>query len=403
MSKIYEYMKFISIFVLVIQHVSLVLVMHYSGIAGTYLTTTVVVCVESVKLITSLIMVRRDSHGSDWMTVLRKKVFHKPIDFLKTGVPGILYVVQNNLQFVAVKNLSAAEYIVMFQLKIPSTAILSWLILRKTLSSKQWAALILLFFGAALVETPSAKKNDVTVTQPDGTNHLLGIVCVLLAVTSSGLAGVLTEKLLKDTQDSIWVRNIQLSIFGLVFGLIGALIRDGAAIMEGGFFQGYDLTVVIIIALHALGGLTVAMLLKYGDNILKCFAGAFGLVLTYICQRIIEPEAKSLPFFMPGACIIVGAVPIYMLNPVETSALGLEYKMKTRYKHASRGYSTIQQKERNNSLQAEEKNADDGTGAQARDEWESGDEATGEDFGESVFGNRRLSWFNDEENFKEAI
>jgi len=414
---VYQYVKYISIGVLVLQHVSLVLVMHYSGISGTYLTTTVVVCVEFVKLVTSMVMVKKESGDSDWMTIMRKKVFHKPREFLKTGVPGTLYVVQNNLQFIAVKHLAAAEYVVMFQLKILATALLSVIVLEKTLSRKQWVALILLFFGAALVETPSPVKNNVEFIRPDGTNHLLGIISVLIAVSSSGFAGVFTEKILKDTLDSIWVRNIQLSLFGLFFGSICAGVEHGAAIMQGGFFQGYDLTVAVIIVLHALGGLTVAVLLKYGDNILKCFAGAFGLVLTYVCQRVIEPGAKSFPFFLPGACIIIGAVPMYLLNPVETSTMGLDYKTKTRYtQDKARGMGPIGSKSSYVVISATcgedgtvtdlSKKAEIIAGLDERegDDWETDEEpSNGEDIIVSAFGNRKVSWFCDDDGFKEAV
>ena len=38
---------------------------------------------------------------------------------------------------------------------------------------------------------------------------------------------------------------------------------------EKGFFYGYDLFVVYLVALNATGGLLVAVVVKYADNILK--------------------------------------------------------------------------------------------------------------------------------------
>lgn len=45
--------------------------------------------------------------------------------------------------------------------------------------------------------------------------------------------------------------------------------KDGAIIQEYGILYGYDEVVWAIIGLYALGGLTVAVVVKYADNILK--------------------------------------------------------------------------------------------------------------------------------------
>lgn len=69
---------------------------------------------------------------------------------------------------------------------------------------------------------------------------LLGFICVLLACLSSGYSGVFIERALKQSGTTIWVRNIQLGIFGMISAGIMALATDGATIMNKGFFVGYD-------------------------------------------------------------------------------------------------------------------------------------------------------------------
>lgn len=41
-------------------------------------------------------------------------------------------------------------------------------------------------------------------------SRFVGVMAVLMACISSGFAGVYFEKILKETKQSVWVRNIQL-------------------------------------------------------------------------------------------------------------------------------------------------------------------------------------------------
>lgn len=65
------------------------------------------------------------------------------------------------------------------------------------------------------------------------------------------------------------MRNIQLGSFGVFFALLGAAGKDGAEIASRGFFSGYGPMVWLCISLHSLGGLAVAMVIKYADNVVR--------------------------------------------------------------------------------------------------------------------------------------
>ncbi|CAN0154192.1 unnamed protein product, partial [Hapterophycus canaliculatus] len=72
----------------------------------------------------------------------------------------------------------------------------------------------------------------------DRQNPLLGLVMVLMACCTSGFAGVYFEKVLKGTSVSLWVRNMQLSGFGVLLGAGCVCVKDGNAVWENGFFYG---------------------------------------------------------------------------------------------------------------------------------------------------------------------
>lgn len=63
-------------------------------------------------------------------------------------------------------------------------------------------------------------------------SQFVGVMAVLMACISSGFAGVYFEKILKETKQSIWVRNIQLGKQGFgVFGEVGVVCNTGTSVL----------------------------------------------------------------------------------------------------------------------------------------------------------------------------
>lgn len=63
----------------------------------------------------------------------------------------------------------------------------------------------------------------------------------------SFLLGVYFEKVLKSSDTSLWVRNIQMYLSGIAVTLAGTYLSDGAEIKEKGFFYGYTYYVWFVI------------------------------------------------------------------------------------------------------------------------------------------------------------
>ena len=63
-------------------------------------------------------------------------------------VPSIIYWVHNNVQFLTLQQLDPAAYQILGNLKIVTTGVLFWLILKRHLTLLQWHALVLLTIGA---------------------------------------------------------------------------------------------------------------------------------------------------------------------------------------------------------------------------------------------------------------
>ncbi|CEL99631.1 unnamed protein product [Vitrella brassicaformis CCMP3155] len=309
-------MKVVSLAALVFQTTAVVITMRYSRMVKTdgprYLNTSAVVSSEILKLVASVVLVwQENSFQVDRLVRLfRTEVFAKPMTTLKVGIPALLYTIQNNLLFVALSHLSGAMYQVTYQLKILTTALLSVMILHKQLSLLKWLSLIVLTAGVALIQIPPSSNNAV---KPDtfGGSTAIGLAAVLAACFTSGLAGVLLERILKGAKVSIWVRNIQLALFGAMMGLAGCLVYDGAAVARDGFFQGYNGLVWTVILLQALGGMVVAAVLKYADNILKCFGNATSIALSCLLSYHLIGDFTPSLFYVVGTSLVIVAMYLY--------------------------------------------------------------------------------------------
>lgn len=316
-------LKLLSLVTLTVQNSSLILVMHYSRtMAGydqgdRYYSSTAVLLNEIIKLlICSTVCVRQRGLQGTW-----KDVFSH--DCYKLAIPAALYTFQNTLQYVAVSNLDAATFQVTYQLKILTTAFFAVTMLKRVLSTKQWVALLLLTSGIALVQIPADvvskyfTKPDPTEAISDagldnGMNQTLGILAVSTACVLSGLAGIYFEKVLKGSKATLWTRNVQLSFFSLFPAFfIGVLFNDGAKIAENGFFHGYNGVVWTTILLQAVGGIIVALCVKYADNIAKNFATSISILISCLASLAFFDDFVLSINFVIGAAVVVYATYLY--------------------------------------------------------------------------------------------
>ncbi|KAF2754879.1 hypothetical protein EJ05DRAFT_533103 [Pseudovirgaria hyperparasitica] len=289
-------------------------------------------------------------------------------DSWKLGIPAVLYTFQNTLQYVAVSNLDAATFQVTYQLKILTTALFSVVLLGRTLSGRKWGSLVLLMIGVGVVQLPT--KAEVTtfttfkesqakfhiprtvgdlrdvgraiavevaeratllgagILQRSATyegieedrrlqnptlNAQLGLFAVVIACMLSGLAGVYFEKVLKDGQKTttMWTRNVQLSFYSLFPSFfIGVLFKDGEEISKLGFFAGYNWVVWTAITFQAAGGVIVALVVNYADNIAKNFATSISILLSFIASVWFFDLTITLNFVL-GTAIVLFATYMY--------------------------------------------------------------------------------------------
>ena len=190
--------------------------------------------------------------------------------------------------------------------------------LNKKLSSVQWGSLVLLFAGVALVQVQSI---SATSKSAQDQNQLVGLIAVIVSCLSSGFAGVYVEKMLKQTTATLWLRNVQLGMFGALTGLAGMFLKDWGEVSERGLLAGYTPLVWVVISQQALGGLIVAIVVKYADNILKGFSTSLSIIISCVASVFLFDYVISLGFIF-GSMFVMAAIYLYgRFQPPKTPTL----------------------------------------------------------------------------------
>mmetsp|Transcript_16815 Transcript_16815/g.35382 ORF Transcript_16815/g.35382 Transcript_16815/m.35382 type:complete len:390 (+) Transcript_16815:124-1293(+) len=347
----------------IFQQTALVLIIRYSktkthtGSDGdddntpSYLNSVAVASAEVFKLCLAFVLefiTTRKSHQSENGASTRKGdgggiVAHvqktiKPMlicndrESIKLIVPALLYLIQNNLLFVALANLSVGMYQVTNQGKLLTTALLSRIMLKKQLSGGQYVSIALLGFGVAFIHL-SEHWSKAESTRPDveeGQNQILGLIAVLICCVTSSFSGVYFEFVLKKspTQLSVHCRNFHLASWSLILAIIHILSHDLEQVKQYGVFHGFDILVVLVVIMQGVTGFVVSMMIKYADNVLKGFAIAIAAVLATLVSVPLFGASISGSFVV-GASIVACAVKMYSYYDGKKSNKSVEVVAKT--------------------------------------------------------------------------
>jgi len=281
------------------------------------------ICCAAI-LLSSHIQARKKSVQHGFSEVILECTGEVRNGMMKMLIPAAIYALQNNLLFVALSNLDSTTFQVTYQLKILTTALFMVTMMGRRLSRRKWVALALLMIGVAVVQIETLQKPIQAVKPLDQMiadapldheetdmlsrirpsvntsqtiqNPIMGVLAVLAACVSSGFAGTYFEKIVKRSNTSLWARNVQLGLFGTLFSVIACFQNDGTRIGKEGFFTGYTFGTVLIVMNQALGGIVVALVVKYADNLLKGFSTC--KVIIYLVLSFILTALQQCPLYL---------------------------------------------------------------------------------------------------------
>lgn len=298
------------LFMMTAQNSTVVLVSRYTRAGVTpedsYVINDLIMIQEFGKLVLASALEYNATNGQ-LMKSIKENIFDRPKDFFRILIPSLLYLVQNSLLYVAISNLTAPMFQVTYQCKLLTTAVVSVIMLQRKYSLKQWICLTALGIGVAIVvlgAQSDSKKDESSAAGGEGgeedanvQNLFVGLMAVTVACLCSAFAGVYFEFVLKrPTNDggearapvSMWMRNIQMAFFSICIAYIN-MVRDGDRGVTGmtdennepitkPFMHGFTGWVYVVVMLQAGGGLLVAAVIKYADNVLKGMATGVSVV-----------------------------------------------------------------------------------------------------------------------------
>lgn len=247
------------------------------------------------------------------MNEINTHLINAPLEVIKLSLPCTLYAVQNNLLYEALTRLDAVTYQVTYQLKILTTALFSVLMLKKEITMKKWGALAMLALGVVLAQSSTVHDaHSATLSEErSGRDKFVGLICVCCAACTSGFSGVYFERILKGSPKvSLWVRNLQMGAPSVLVAFFSVFAKDHNAISERGFFHGYNKLVWAVICVQAVGGLLVAIVVKYADSVLKVFATSFSIIVSSFVTWLAFGFAPTMTFML-GAALVLSSTIIY--------------------------------------------------------------------------------------------
>jgi len=244
--------------------------------------------------------------------------------------------------------------------------------LGRRLTAVQWATLVSLGLGVATMQLGAihakAKEHGAhPASSNESMNYFAGISAVLVSCFSSAVAATYFELVIKRQPvipqveevmlvapptikpASLWVRNIQLSLFSSVIGLVVVLLQASHVHLDAmgglsldykglfdplehwydpvvrageGFFEGFSGNPMAwgVIFLQTVGGLLIAVAIKHADNIAKGFALSISIVFTFLLSVILFDFELSTPSVL-GATVVVASTLLFETGPKDIRSL----------------------------------------------------------------------------------
>ncbi len=271
---------------------------------------TVVLLAEIIKFITTFVLLKLEMRRNRSL-----KMTTKWRAVIKYVVPSLIYTVLNNLQFMTLKYVDPMTYESLRNVNIITTGIVFRVMFNRKLSQTQWLSLVLLSSGITTSQITCGR----TAFRSPVEGYFFGILSAFL----SSLAGVYTEKVMKEVDDCLHWQNLQLYAFGIITNACSIALRDasesfaqGSTLLPTNLLKGYDLNTWLLTSVLSFTGLTVSFVLKYAQagSILKVYASAMAVFPVALISSMIFDSVLTIQFAFGMITAIISLI-LYYQHP----------------------------------------------------------------------------------------
>ena len=196
-------------------------------------------------------------------------------------------------------------------------------VLTGTLSVPKWCTLTILVLGVTIISlqaqphsgcgpvasSASATPTSMAAAAAAASSYAVGVLAVTGDSALSGYATVYFERVLKTTVLTVWDRNLQLAFWSMMIYLPWAVIDS-----PGAPLRGWSGVTCMLALLGALGGILVALVIKFADGLAKNLATASSIVLTTAASFVLFDGPMSSAIVL-GSCVVI--VSGYLFQKVE--------------------------------------------------------------------------------------
>jgi hypothetical protein len=262
-------------------------------------TFSLMIVVEISKLVFSVLL----------SMTLKSRSWPSQRDCLLFAIPGLLYMLDNNVVFVILEYIDAAQLSALWNSKTIITAVLMRCLLGRKYRSSQWAALGLLTLGLTLSQMnhllPAARR----CAADDESSHcavtrralLIGTLLTLGACSLVSIANVAEERMLKAALETpLYCQNVVLYSWGVFFNVLALVCRSALSLDETPF-AGFDLLALSVVGTQAASGILISATFKHVNNIAALFAHAMSMILI----AAFTPGAANWPFVAGMGVVVV--------------------------------------------------------------------------------------------------
>mmetsp|Transcript_130498 Transcript_130498/g.278850 ORF Transcript_130498/g.278850 Transcript_130498/m.278850 type:complete len:386 (-) Transcript_130498:227-1384(-) len=278
-----------------------------------YDTTAAVTFAEAAKLLFSLCWLASTSVGQAWPL---------PWAWLREsrdlGLVAVLFAITNQCNFLIVESLGAALFMLLGNLKIVWTCLFMKLLLGKDFVPLQWTAVAMLTFSACIVKMPDILGLE-SAAVPTGA-AAWGLILLLASTASSGLASVQNELIFKreslekeSPPMPFMAKNAVLYAWGVGLNFASwhfwgsqpffAFASNAAAVASIGFLVGL--------------GLACAVILRYLDNVVRCFGSVAQVLATVALSQFLPErlhEGTIGPWYTFSMALLATALVLYQAH-----------------------------------------------------------------------------------------